>query len=162
MSNYEKHIGIAKHNKECAKDIRKAFPSKYNDWIVTVRFYESIHLVEAMIASNNGLKDPTGCEVRYPEKPQALVSVKNIKDSADLKNAYAKNGHDLRSCVIKDNLDFFGKVGNACLFLRRLSQSARYDCQSITDEESIQADKKLFDAEAFFNGRAINLNLETI
>lgn len=160
MPGYREHVVLASHNRECAKDVRTAFGTKFNDWIVTVRFYESVHLVEAMIASSGGALRAPVDNVRYPEK-RTLVNVK-ASHSADLAGSYGKNGHELRDCLIRDNASFFGDVGNACRFLRKLSRSARYDCQKILDEESALADDKLFQAEKAFNGRAINLRLEMV
>lgn len=159
MHEYDQHLEQAKHNSELAHLLEDSFKDKYNDWVVTTCFYASLHLVEAMIFHNVNLRVPSSAFPRYGSKN--LVAKTGVHHSYELENDYGKKGHELRDCILKDNQWFFKRVGDTCRFLRDLSQSARYDCQTMTLDDTSEAFDKLFEAVTDFNSWAISKSLAT-
>ena len=159
MHEYDQHLKQAKHNSELAHLLEDSFKGKYNDWVVTTCFYASLHLVEAMIFHNAKLRVPSSAFPRYGTKN--LVAKTGVHHSYELENDYGKSGHELRDCILKDNQWFFKRVGDTCRFLRDLSQSARYDCQTMTLDDTSEAFDRLFEAVTDFNSWAISKSLAT-
>lgn len=159
MPNFQQHLDQAKHNRDLAKLLDNSFKDKYNDWVVTTCFYTSLHLIEAMIYHNDNLRVPSSTYPRYDAK--TTVSKTGVQHSFQLEDDYGKSGHELRDRVIKDNLWFFKNVGLTCSFLRNMSQSARYDCQAMTLDDTAESFQKLYDAAKDFNSWALKKNLAT-
>lgn len=161
MPTFDKHIDQASHNRDLAKILDCEHKGQFNDWVVTVCFYSVMHMVEAMIYECDHLRAPSNPFPRFNSQ-RTLIKIPNVKHSIDLEQNYARKGHELRDSVIDDNLWYFKGVGKICLILRVFSQSARYDCQSVTKEDADDARNCLFDAIKDFNAWAIPKKLKTI
>lgn len=160
MPDFEKHINQACHNKKLVLTLTSNHNGLYNDWVVTTSFYSVIHIVEAMIYKSDKIMVPSAPLPRY--KSKVLVKKTGVKHSGELSDVYAKKGHELRAKIIKDNKWLFNDVGVVCLCLRGLSQSARYDCQDIDQEDADCACNNLFKAIKSYNSWAIKKELMTI
>lgn len=161
MPDFSKHVEQAKHNKEISKLLNTTHKSKFNDWVVTTCFYASVHMVEAMINESDHLLVPASAFPMYSEQ-RKLVKRPGVKHSSDLEDDYAKCGHELRNSILIDNKWFFKRVGVVCSTLRSMSQSARYDCQTMNDEDADSSEKLLYCAIVDFNSWAIQKGLPTI
>lgn len=155
MPSFEKHVAQARHNRALVVDLgANGLKGRYCDWVVTVSFYSVLHMVEAMIYECEHLRAPSNPLPRFATQ-KALVKIAGVKHSSDLAGNYCRNGHELRDCVIGDNIWYFKGVGKVCMVLRGLSQSARYDCQEINDDDADFARERLFEAVKDFNAWAI-------
>lgn len=161
MPSFDRHVEQAKHNRDLVSILEKDHADLFNDWIVTVCFYTVLHMVEAMIYECDHLRAPSNPLPRFSTN-RTLVKISNIKHSIDLQPNYARKGHELRDCVIDDNRWFFKEVGDVCLVLRGMSQSARYDCQKMERDDADFAHQRLFDAVKAFNSWAITKQLSTV
>lgn len=160
MPDFHCHIEQAKHNRTLASVLNSENKGKFSDWVVTGSFYSVLHMVEAMIYGCDHLLAPSSSFPRFGT--HTLVKVSNVRHSIDLEPNYARKGHELRSCIINDNLWFFKDVGKACQALRGMSQSARYDCQQMNEEDADFAMRKLFNAIKEFNSWALSKGFATI
>lgn len=158
MPSYEQHVEQAAHNKALASDLHQNKKGLFNDWVVTVCFYSTVHMVEAMIHENENLRVPTNSGTRYPES-RATVKKTGVRHSYELEQDYDKKGHELRNWIIRDNVWFFKLVGTICNSLRDISQSARYDCQSISTDDAEEVRDQLMLAVSEFNSWAIKKSL---
>lgn len=161
MPSFDQHVNQASHNKLLAFDLHQNKNGLFNDWVVTVCFYSAVHMVEAMIHENEHLRIPVNSGARYPEK-RSTVKKTGVKHSYELEHDYDKKGHELRDCVIRDNSWFFKIVGTVCNSLRDISQSARYDCQSISTEDANEVRDQLMLAVVEFNSWAIKKSLSPV
>ncbi len=152
MPSFDKHKFQAEHNEKLATFLNTTQRGAFNDWVVTVCFYSAVHLVEAMVFKCRHLRVPADTGFRYPKnRPVPMVKRSGVTHTSDLHDHYTKSGHELRDCVIRDNRWYFGDVGTTCAFLRKESQTARYECQQIIQDDADKAVKELSNAIRFFN-----------
>lgn len=161
MPSFERHVDQAEHNRDLAKMLNSDKKNLFNDWVVTACFYSVVHMVEAMIFMCDHLRAPSNPLPRF-DTNKTLVKISSVKHSIDLEQNYARKGHELRDRVIEDNMWYFKDVGKVCLALRGLSQSARYDCQDVMEDDADGATGMLFDAVKAFNSWAIVKKFRTI
>ncbi|MDR1759727.1 MAG: hypothetical protein LBR60_04290 [Fibrobacter sp.] len=161
MPSFDKHKAQAQHNENLANHLNTSQKGLFNDWVVTACFYSSVHLVEAMTSKSKHLMVPANNDSRYPkDRPVPLVKRSGVSHTSDLENLFNKRGHELRDCVLRDNSWFFDLVGITCSYLRKESQTARYECQEITQDDADKAIVKLFDARKCFNGWALKNKID--
>jgi hypothetical protein len=136
MPEFNEHKEQAYHNRKLSLKLDKASSrDPFHDWTVTTAFYASLHLVEAMTAMSPPLRVPSAPYPRFQKKKKPVM-LPGIKHSYQAAKLFGTGGHELRTRLIRANLDFYQSVGDTYLLLRNASQDARYECQQTKEQDA--------------------------
>ena len=115
----QQHIDQANHNIEFLTSFYKAY--KFNDWAITVSFYESIHIVEAAICKSKKLKI-AGVEV--PDITDSNLLYRSIKNGKITPPENFNNTiHNTRTLLVTEN---FEDISGYYEMLHNDATTARY------------------------------------
>jgi hypothetical protein len=138
MPTSDEHIDQASRN-HCFLTELKTYEldKKFGDWIVTISFYQAVHLLEALIYDSSKLYF-----LEHGQK--GLKSTTIIKHSDQAVTKYATHSrHVARKYLLRDNPDYFFRLYDDYKSLEELSFTSRYTCQDIDSDIVVNATKYL-------------------